>query len=153
MITFNDDAWDDLEAQNEKKRPPGALTTPRILVGVAVLAVVAVVAARMISLDPPDLTEMPLQLIGLWSCDDPARSDHYVEFRREFVVFGRGGTSAVKFRVSGIDVEKVGTVDGFTVLYRDLAGVKHRTSMLLDESGTVLRFNDDPSVRWSRIDL
>ncbi len=117
------------------------------------LAVVAVVAARMISLDSPDVTEMPPQLLGLWSCDDPARSDHYVEFRREFVVFGRGGTSAVKFRVSGIDVEKVGTVDGFTVRYRDLAGVKHRTSMLLDESGTVLRFNDEPSVRWTRLDL
>ncbi len=153
MSTFNDDSRDDLERAKKKKRPPGALTTPRILVGVAVLAVVAVVAARMISLDSPDVTEMPPQLLGLWSCDDPARSDHYVEFRREFVVFGRGGTSAVKFRVSGIDVEKVGTVDGFTVRYRDLAGVKHRTSMLLDESGTVLRFNDEPSVRWTRLDL
>jgi len=134
MITFNDDAWDDLEQQKEEKRPRGVLTTPRILVGLAVLAVIAVV-------------------IGLWGCDDPARSDHYVEFRREFVIFGRGGTRTVKFRVSGIDVEKVGTVDGFTVRYSDLAGVKHRTSMLLDETGTVLRFNDEPSARWSRIDL
>lgn len=153
MITFNDDAWDDLEEQKEKKRPPGVLTTPRILVGLAVLAVIAVVTAKIISYDPPDLTEMPPQLIGLWGCDDPARSDHYVEFRRKFVVFGRGGTGTVKFRVSGIDVEKVGTVDGFTVRYRDLAGVKHRTSMLLDETGTVLRFNDEPSVRWTRLDL
>lgn len=153
MITFNDDAWDDLEERKEEKRPRGAITTPRILVGLVVLAVIAVVAARMISLDPPDLTEVPPQLIGLWSCDDPARSDHYVEFRREFVIFGRGGTGAVKFPVSGIDVEKIGTADGFTVRYRDLAGVKHRTSMLLDESGIVLRFNDQPSVRWSRVDL
>jgi hypothetical protein len=153
MITFNDDPWDDFEEKKEEKRSLGALTTPRILVGLAVLAVVAVVVARMISLDPPDLTEMPPQLIGLWSCDDPARSDHYVEFRREFVTFGTGGTGTVKFRVSGIDVEKVGTVDGFTVRYRDLAGIKHRTSMLLDETGTVLRFNDEPSVRWSRVDL
>ena len=153
MSMFNDDPRVDLERPKKKKRHSDALTTPRILVGLAVLAVIAVVAARMISLDPPDLTEMPPQLIGLWGCDDPARSDHYVEFRREFVIFGRGGTRTVKFRVSGIDVEKVGTVDGFTVRYSDLAGVKHRTSMLLDETGTVLRFNDEPSARWSRIDL
>jgi len=153
MITFNDDAWDDLEEKNEKNRPPGVLTTPRILVGLAVLVVVAVVAAKIISYDPPDLTEMPPQLIGLWSCDDPAKSDHYVEFRHEFIIFGKGGTSDVKFRVSGIDVEKVGSADKFTVRYRDLAGIKHRTSMLLDESESVLRFDDQPAVQWSRLDL
>ena len=153
MIAYNDDDWDDLEEEIEEVRPPGILSTTRILVGLAVLMVVAVVAAKIIGYDPPDLSEVPPRLIGLWSCDDPAQSDHYVEFRREFVIFGTGGTGDLKCRVSGLDTEKTGNVDRFTVRYRDMAGIKHRISMLLDESGSVLLFTDQPSVHWSRLNL
>ena len=153
MIEFNDDEWDDFEEEVEEERPQGILSTTRILAALAVLVVVAVVTAKVIDYDPPDLREVPPRLIGLWTCDDPAQSDHYVEFRREFVIFGTGGTGDIKCRVSGIDAEKVGNVDRFTVRYRDMAGIKHRRSMLLDESGTVLRFTDQPSVRWSFFEL
>ena len=153
MIAYNDDEWDDFEEEIEEVRPPGILSTTRILVGLAVLMVVSVVAAKIIGYDPPDLSEVPPQLIGLWSCDDPDQSDHYVEFRREFIIFGTGGTGDLKCRVSGLDTEKTGNVDRFTVRYRDMAGIKHRISMLLDESGTVLLFTDQPSVRWSRLHL
>jgi len=153
MIAYNDDDWDDFEEEIEEERPPGVLSTSRILVGLAVLVVVAVVAAKIIGYDPPDLSEVPPQLVGLWSCDDPDQSDHYVEFRREFIIFGTGGTGDLKCRVSGLDTETVGSLRGFTVRYRDMAGIKHRKSMLLDESGTVLLFTDQPSVHWSRLDL
>jgi len=153
MIEYNDDEWDEFEEEVEEERSQGPLSTTRILAGLAVLVVVAVVAAKIIDYDPPDLREVPPRLIGLWTCDDPARSDHYVEFRREFVIFGNGGAGDIKCRVSGLDAEKVGNVDQFTVRYRDMAGIKHRTTMLLDESGTVLRFTDQPSVQWSRLEL
>ncbi len=153
MIAYNDDDWDDFEEEIEEERPQGIFSTTRILVGLVVLVVVAVVAAKIIGYDPPDLSEMPPQLIGLWSSDDPAQSDHYVEFRREFVIFGTGGTGDLKCRVSGLDIEKIGKIDRFTIRYRDMAGIKHRKSMLLDESGTVLLFTDQPSVHWSRLNL
>ena len=153
MIEYSDDEWDEFEEEVEEERPQGLLSTTRILAGLAVLVVVAVVATKIIDYDPPDLREVPPRLIGLWTCDDPARSDHYVEFRREFVIFGNGGAGDIKCRVSGLDAEKVGNVDQFTVRYRDMAGIKHRTTMLLDESGTVLRFTDQPSVQWSRLEL
>ena len=153
MIEFNDDEWDEFEEEIEEERPQGFLSTTRILAAAGVLVVVALVAATIIAYDPPDLMEVPPRLIGLWTCDDPAQSDFYVEFRREFVIFGTGGTGDIKCRVSGLDAEKVGNVDQFTVRYRDMAGIKHRTTMLLDETGTVLRFTDRPSVRWSRLNL
>jgi hypothetical protein len=153
MIEYNDDEWDEFEEEIEEERPQGFLSTTRILAAAGVLVVVALVAATIIAYDPPDLMEVPPRLIGLWTCDDPAQSDFYVEFRRDFVIFGTGGTGDIKCRVSGLDVEKVGNVDQFTVRYRDMAGIKHRTTMLLDESGTVLRFTDRPSVRWSRLNL
>jgi len=154
MIEYNDDEWEEFEEEIVEEQSQGLLSTTRILAALAVLVVVVVVAAKVIAYDPPDLREVPPQLlIGLWTCDDPARSDHYVEFRREFVVFGNGGTGDVKCRVSGLDAEKVGKVDQFTVRYRDMAGIKHRTSMLLDESGTVLRFTNQPSVQWSRVEF
>ena len=153
MIDYNADEWDEFEEEIEAEQPKGFLSTSRILAALAVLVVVAVVVARVIAWDPPDLREVPPPLIGLWTCDDPARSDHYVEFRREFVIFGNGGAGDIKCRVSGLDAEKVGNVDRFTVRYRDMAGIKHRTSMLLDESGTVLRFTDQPAVHWSRVEF
>jgi len=153
MIAYKDDEWDDFEEEIEEERPPGFLSTSRILVGLAVLVAVAVVAAKIIGYDPPDLREVPPQLIGLWSCDDPDQSDHYVEFRREFIIFGTGGTGDIKCRVSGLDTETTGKIDRFIIRYRDMAGIRHRKSMLLDESGSVLLFTDQPSVRWSRLNL
>jgi hypothetical protein len=153
MIEYNDDEWDEFEEEIEEERPQGFLSTTRILAAAGVLVVVALVAATIIAYDPPDLREVPPRLIGLWTCDDPAQSDFYVEFRREFVIFGTGGTGDVKCRVLGLDTEKAGDADHFTVRYRDMAGIRHRRSMLLDETGTVLRFTDRPSVRWSRLNL
>ena len=153
MIEYNNDEWNEFEEEIEEERSQGLFSTTRILAALAVLVVVAVVAAKIIAYDPPDLREVPPQLIGLWTCDDPARSDHYVEFRPEFVIFGKGGAGDLKCRVSGLDAEKVGNIDRFTVRYRDMAGIKHRTSMLLDESGTALRFTDRPVVIWSRVEF
>jgi len=65
-----------------------------------------------------------------------------VEFQKNRVIFGTGGTGVVKFEVSGMDAEKVGDIDRYTVFYRDLAGTRLFVDVLLDESGEVLRFTD-----------
>jgi len=116
MIEYNDDEWDDFEECIEEERSQGLLSTTRILAAAGVLVVVALVAATIIAYPP--------RLIGLWTCDDPAQSDFYVEFRREFVIFGTGGTGDVKCRVLGLDTEKAGDADHFTVRYRDMAGIR-----------------------------
>jgi len=147
---YDDDDWDDFEEFEEEEQEPGLLTTTRILVGLLVVVVVAIVVARMILLETPEYAEVMPRLIGLWTSSHPEYNDQYVEFQRNSVMFGTGGTGVVKYRVQGMDAEKIGDVDRYTIFYRDLAGTKHIADMLLDEPGKVLRFTDSADVRWTR---
>ena len=69
------------------------------------------------------------------------------------VIFGTGGTGVVKFQVSGMDVQKIGDIDHYTIFYRDLAGTRHTVDVILDEAGDVLRFTDSAEARWTRFQM
>ncbi len=146
---IDEDDWDDFEEVEEKEQKPGILTTSRILVGLAVAVVIVLVAARL-SIEKPQYSEVAPRLIGLWTCQHPEFSDRYVEFRRDAIVFGTGGTGVVKNKVSGMNAEKMGGADRYTIFYRDLAGTKLYKDILLDETGTVLRFTDNADALWTR---
>ncbi len=141
-----DDELEELELEEE----PGVLTTTRILLGLLVLVVIAIIAARIVLWEKPEFAEVSPRLIGIWTTTYPEDNDRYVEFRKDTIKFGLGGTREVKFRVLGMDVDKVGDIDQFVVYYRDLAGTPHEIQMFLDESGEVLRFTDSAEARWTR---
>jgi len=149
----DDDDWDEIEEFEEEEQEPGILTTTRILVGLLVVVVVAIVVARLVLLEKPEFAEVTPRLFGLWTTSHPEYTDQYVEFRRDTVTFGTGGTGVVKFKVSGMDTEKVGDIDRYTVFYRDLAGTKHTVGLFLDEPGVVLRFTDSAEARWTRYEM
>ena len=131
---------------------PGLLTTPRILAALAVVVVAALVIGSFVKKEDLEFSEIPPQLIGLWTCSDPGKSDYFVQFRREFVTFGTGGTGQVKCDVIGINVEEIGDVTKFTVHYLDMARTKIVRQILLDPSGNELRFTDESNLRWVRFD-
>ncbi len=145
---------DDWDAADVKQNPPGPeiLTTRRILWGLAAVALVAIAVGSVVSRDEYQFRESPSRLLGMWSCEDPERSDIWVEFRPEFVVFGTGGTGTLKARILGIKFEQVGDVERYTVFYRDLAGKEHNKEVVLAPPGTSLRFSDEPGVDWTRFD-
>ena len=144
-----DDDWDDLE-EFEEEAEPGILTTTRILVGLLVVVVVAILVARLVLWETPEFAEVTPRLFGLWTTTHPEFTDRYVEFQKNRVIFGTGGTGVVKFKVSGMDAEKIGDIDHYTVYYSDLAGTKHFVDVFLDEPGEVLRFTDSAEARWTR---
>ncbi len=151
------DDWDDFDDFEDDEQPQepareGLLTTRRIIVGVAVAAVVAIVIGRMIVHEKPQVPEAPQPLVGLWTCEDQARSDHYVEFGRDFVVFGTGGTGSHRCRVLGSDQESVGDLKQYTVYYRDMAGVRHVRDIVYDAPRNTIRFTDEPRVTYSRFE-
>ena len=131
---FDDDDWDDFE-EYEEEAESGVLTTTRILVGLLIVVVVAILVARLVLWEKPEFAELTPRLFGLWTTTHPEFNDRYVEFQKNRVIFGTGGTGVVKFKVSGMDVEKIGDIDHYTVFYRDLAGTEHTVDVVLDESG------------------
>jgi len=147
-----DDDWDDFE-EFEEEAEPGILTTTRILVGLLVVIVVAIMVARLVLLEKPEFAELTPRLFGLWTTTHPEFNDRYVEFEQNRVIFGTGGTGVVKFKVSGMDAEKIGDIDHYTLFYRDLAGTRLFVDVFLDEPGEVLRFTDSAEVRWTRFEL
>ena len=149
---YDDDDWDDFE-EYEEEVEPGILTTTRVLVVSLLVFVVAIVAARLVLWEKPEFSEVTPRLFGLWTTTHPEFNDRYVEFERNRVVFGTGGTGVVKFNVSGMDTEKIGNIDHYTVFYRDLAGTRHTVDVFLDEPGRVLRFTDNAEARWTRFVL
>lgn len=150
---YEDDDWDDLEEFEEEERKPGILTTTRILVGLLVVVIVAIVVARLVFWVNPEYSEVSPRLFGLWTTAHPDFNDRYVEFRRDTVTFGTGGTGVVKYKVLGMDVEEVGDLTHYTIYYRDLAGTEHTVDVYLDAPGLVLRFTDSADARWSRHEL
>jgi hypothetical protein len=148
----DDDDWDDSgefeEVQIEEE--PGILTTTRILVGLLVVVVIAIVASRLLLREKPEFSEVSPALIGLWTTTHPVYNDEYVEFRKKAIKFGLGGTREVKFQVQGMDIDKVGDINQYSIFYRDLAGTPHEVEMFLDESGEILRFTDRAEARWTR---
>ena len=144
-----DEDWDDFEEYVEEEES-GILTTTRILVGLLVVIVVAIMVARLVLWEKPEFAEVTPRLFGLWTTTHPEFNDRYVEFEQNRVIFGTGGTGVVKFKVSGMDVEKIGDIDHYTVFYRDLAGTKRTVDLFLDEPGEVLRFTDSAEARWTR---
>ena len=146
---FDDDDWDDFDEVEEKEPKPGILTTSRILVGLVVAVVIVLVVTRL-STEKPQYSEVAPRLIGLWTCQHPELSDRYVEFRRDAIIFGTGGTGVVKYKVSGMNAEKLGGTDRYTIFYRDLAGTSLSKDILLDERGQVLRFTDNADALWTR---
>ena len=148
---YYDDDWDDDELEQLAiEEEPGILTTTRILVSLLVMVLVAIVVARLVLFEKPEFAEVTPRLLGLWTTSHPEYSDQYVEFRKNTVIFGTGGTGVVKYKVYGMDTEKVGDVDRYTIFYRDLAGTKHEVNVFMEETGDVLRFTDAAEAHWIR---
>lgn len=149
------DDWDDDDEVVTKKVKPvprgeSRLTTRRILIGLAVVAVAALVIGNLLTREAMQLTEVPPLLVGTWTCVDPEHSDLWVEFRPEWVTFGTGGTGRNKCRVLGVNEDPMGEARRFTVLYSDMARTEHLTELLVDASGDSLRFTDRPNLRYTR---
>jgi hypothetical protein len=146
-----DDDWDDDELdQLEIEDEPGILTTTRILVGLVLVMLVSIVVARLVLFEKPEFAEVTPRLFGLWTTSHPENSDRYVEFRKNDVIFGTGGTGVVKYKVLGMDTDRVGDIDQYTIFYRDLAGAKREVNLFIEEPGEILRFTDNAEVRWTR---
>jgi hypothetical protein len=145
-----DDDWDDDVVVKKQPPEPGGLTTRKILWGLLGAALIAVVVGSVISRDKFEFEESPPPILGMWTCDDPETPDLWVEFRPQFVVFGTGGTGTQKFRILGIDFERVGDVERYNVYYRNLAGREHNKEFVLTPPGNRIRFADRPAVTWTR---
>lgn len=146
-----DDDWDDEEVGELKiGEEPGVLTTTRILVGMLVVILILIVVARLVLFEKPEFAEVTPRLFGLWTTSHPEYSDRYVEFQKNTVTFGTGGTGVVKYEVYGMDTDKVGDIDRYTIFYRDLAGTKREATLFIEEPGQILRFTDHAEVRWTR---
>jgi hypothetical protein len=146
---YDDEDWDDFDELEEEEQP-GVLSTTRILVALLVVVVLAIVVARLVLFEKPQFAEVAPRLFGLWTTSHPEFSDQYVEFQKNTVIFGTGGTGVVKYKVFGMDTQKVGDVDRYTVFYRDLAGTKREVNVFMEETGDILRFTDDAEARWTR---
>jgi hypothetical protein len=146
-----DDDWDDDKPRKREKPKDdgGILSTRRIVVGLVVIAVAAILIGSF-ARSEYDFSEVPAGLLGMWTCNDPDSSDLWVEFRRDSIVFGTGGTGTVTHRIVGVDFEHVGGIRRYKVFYRDLAGKEHMKEALLPESERTLRFTDFPGAEWVR---
>lgn len=146
-----DDDWDDDVVEQRLPESEG-LSTRKILWGLLGVVLIALVIGSLVSRDEYQFQESPPQLRGMWTCTDPEKSDIWVEFRREFIVFGTGGTGTLKVRILGFKFEQVGGLDRYTVFYRELSGKEYSKEIVMAPPGDTLRFAEDPGVDWARFE-
>jgi len=139
-----------VEVRAHELEKPKAFSTRQILIMVAVIAVVALVAARLLYDRGYDAKTIPPSLVGEWTSDHPEYSDRYLTLTTNSITFGVGGTSSVKYTILGIQEEQVDGVETTVLHFRDVSGVKFRRSIVLYPTGDRLFFASQPAVIWER---
>jgi hypothetical protein len=139
-----------VEVAAHEPEPPRVVTTRRILIWVAVIAVLALVAGRLLYHRGYDAKTVPQFLVGEWTSDHPEYSDRYVTLTGNSITFGVGGTSSVKYAIIGIQQDQVDGVDTIVLHFRDASGVTFKRSVVQYPTGTRFFFASQPAVIWQR---
>jgi hypothetical protein len=125
----------------------------RTILFVVVAVLLVLIAYRLFVPFQPTVSEtMPAHLHGTWITTDLHYSDHYVEIEAESVVFGTGGVTGRRYRVTGFDqsyLENGQLVD--TMYLRGGDGSRtSRQFTFAPENGGQLVFLNRPGVIWIR---
>ena len=128
---------------------PKGLSTGWILLIVLGLAIVAVVAGRMLYHQGFDSKTLPAELVGLWTTADPNYSDRYLELQPDTITFGTGGTSSIKYSIIGVVRPEAGEGEAYEIHFRGVNGTKFSREIVLSGSGEKLFFRSQPDVVWT----
>jgi len=141
-----------MNEENKERHEGGTpvLTTRRILLTVAALAVVALLLGRWLYHEPIGSKTVPPRLIGLWTSDVPEYSDRYLELKPTTITFGTGGTSSVRYTILNVVHDRVNGQDVFTVNFRDMGGTKYSREIVIEPETGRLYFASQMKVPWSR---
>ena len=128
---------------------PKGMSTRRILLILLGLAVVAVVAGRLLYEQGFDSKTVPTELVGLWTTADPSYSDRYIELQPDSITFGTGGTSSIKYSIIGVVRQEAGEGEAYEIHFRGVDGAKFSREIVLAGSGDKLFFRSQPEVVWT----
>jgi hypothetical protein len=93
--------------------------------------------------------EMPPELIGRWTSDDPRYAERSLEIDRERLVFGVGGGLRMAYRVQGVESEADPEAGTLYLVFYDAPGEPERTLQLrLPDPGQLQLENN--AARWTR---
>ena len=148
MSTPDQDHVIEVVAAHEDLDPKG-LSTGRILLILLGLAVIAVVAGRMLYHQGFDSKTVPINLVGLWTTADPNYSDRYLELQSDTITFGTGGTSSIKHSVIGVVRQEAGEGEAYEIHFRGVDGAIFGREIVLTGSGDKLFFRSQPEVVWT----
>ncbi len=129
---------------------PKGMSTGRILLILLGLAVIAVVAGRLLYQQGFDSKTVPTELIGLWTTADPSYSDRYLELQPDSITFGTGGTSSIKYSIIGVVRQEAGEGEAYEIHFRGVDGAKFSREIVLAGSGNKLYFRSQAEVVWTR---
>jgi len=132
-----------------KDLDPKGMNTGRILLILVGLAVVAVVAGRLLYQQGFDSKTVPTELVGLWTTADPSYSDRYLELQPDSITFGTGGTSFIKYSIIGVVRQEAGGGEAYEIHFRGVDGAKFSREIVLAGSGDKLFFRSQPEVVWT----
>ena len=133
----------------EDRRP----ATRMILIGTAVVVILAVALGAWLSREDTGSKTVPPQLVGTWTSAHPDYSDRYLVLTSDSITFGTGGTSAVRYSIIGVAAEENDDNEYFVVHFRDGGGTRYQREVVLGDSGKSLHFRSQPGVVWTRFKL
>lgn len=139
-----------VEVAAHEPEPNRAMTLRRVLIGIVVIAVLALLAGRLLDRPVLDSKTVPKPLVGEWTSDHPEYSDRYLAMTPQSITFGVGGTSFVKYTVIGIEQEQVEGIDKIILHFRDVAGTKFKRTIIVESPGARMYFESQPAVVWQR---
>ncbi len=117
----------------------------------AVLAwTITALLGSLVSCSGQKTTEVPDELIGVWTTTAGDYSDRSLELRYNSLLIGTGeGTPSLNLVVE-VTQELAAGATAYTIAYRDLEADEFKLYLLYDAAQRELRLKNRPGVKWTK---
>ena len=117
--------------------------------GVWAWTIVALFGSLM-SCAGPKITEVPDELVGVWTTTAGDYRGRSLELRNRSVLFGTGEGSPSPDTVVEVTREPDDGETAYTIVARDQAGDDFKLHLLYDAAQSELRLKNRPEVKWTK---
>ena len=110
----------------------------------------AAVVGSLVSCGGQKLTEVPEELIGIWTTTATEYDGRSLELRSKYVVIGTGDGSADADPVVEVVVNRTAGTTAYTIVSSDREGDDFNLHLVYDTAQRVLYLKNRPRAKWTK---
>jgi hypothetical protein len=119
----------------------------------SILLPMFLVAIGISACAPPEPTEVPEELIGVWVTGDPRYEGRFLKLEPRTIHFGMGGDQASENPIIEVETIQEEGTSIYRIHYLSPEGLEYTQSLNYDPARGEIRYKNRPSVVWKRVEI